>query len=91
MVITDEYGHRVHGVKTIWAPRHIAHCINVLREAVSCLADSTVVSHTYEGDEHVGKDQKSYCRNYAALRKWADEPSRNIKPGFGSNAKVPRS
>ncbi|KAF4313484.1 hypothetical protein GTA08_BOTSDO01349 [Botryosphaeria dothidea] len=76
IIFTDEYGHRVHGQKTKWDPEHMAHCINILREAVSCLADASVASFTYHGDNHIAHDQQSRCRNYMALRNWADDPER---------------
>ncbi|KAI7774490.1 hypothetical protein LA080_008297 [Diaporthe eres] len=75
ILITDSYGHLVHGLESRWDSEHIAHCVNVLREAVSCFADASVASFTSPKDHHIAMDQRSYCRNYMALREWADDPA----------------
>ncbi|KAI8307163.1 hypothetical protein K4K61_003792 [Colletotrichum sp. SAR11_59] len=76
ILFTDAYGHILHGKESRWDPEHIAHCVNVLRESVACLADASVASFTYKEDRHIARDQKLYCRNYMALRKWADDPTK---------------
>lgn len=65
----------LHGLESRWSSEHIAHCVNVLREAVSCLSDASVASFTAPEDHHIALDQRSYCRNYMALREWADDPA----------------
>ncbi|KAI9146788.1 thioesterase [Paramyrothecium foliicola] len=87
-LVTESYGYAYHGKKGRWDNEHIAHCMNVLRESVSCLADAGIATFTYKEDHHIGRDQMVYCRNYDALREWADDPSRaayydiveNLKP-----------
>ncbi|TLS21207.1 uncharacterized protein PpBr36_10614 [Pyricularia pennisetigena] len=73
-LFTHTYGHIIHGKESQFGPEHVAHCLNVLREAVSCLADSSVASFTYKEDWHIAQDQQYYCRDYMAVRKWADSP-----------------
>src|SRR5690242_12897677 len=86
IVITEEYGFRVNNRSSQWAPGHVAHCLNTLREAVTCLADATPLSFLEDvGVGHVTDGKQGLCRNYADLRRWANDPvrrtrTRNIAP-----------
>ncbi|EMD84669.1 hypothetical protein COCC4DRAFT_155392 [Bipolaris maydis ATCC 48331] len=71
-VLLEAYGYRHHGQNSVWEPPHVAHCLNSLREAVSCFADASVVSFLPDND-HIGDGQQFRCRNFSALRQWADE------------------
>ncbi|KAL1795380.1 hypothetical protein ACET3X_007196 [Alternaria dauci] len=77
-VITDGYGKALHGRSkdARWGPEHFAHCVNVLRETVSCFADAQVASFIHPGDAHISLGQQARCRDYKALREWADDPVR---------------
>ncbi|KAF6840965.1 hypothetical protein CMUS01_03738 [Colletotrichum musicola] len=78
--IAEEYGHRVHNVSSQWAPQHVAHCLNAIREAIMCLADATPMSYVNGfGVGHVTDDQQFMCRDWSALRKWANDPVRGIR------------
>ncbi|KAF1934462.1 uncharacterized protein M421DRAFT_50571 [Didymella exigua CBS 183.55] len=78
VLITDGYGKALHGrsAEARWGPDHFAHCVNVLREAVSCFADAQVASFIHPGDPHISINQQARCRDYKALREWADDPAR---------------
>ncbi|KAK6218506.1 hypothetical protein QIS74_06386 [Colletotrichum tabaci] len=78
--ITEEYGHRVHNVASQWAPQHVAHCLNAIREAIMCLADATPMTYVNGfAVGHVTDDQQFMCRDWSALRKWANDPVRGIR------------
>ncbi|KAK2601509.1 hypothetical protein N8I77_010956 [Diaporthe amygdali] len=55
---------------------HIIHCFNYVRQTLMCFADATTEGHGYEDPDGpvIGVDHM--CRDYHALRSWADEPSR---------------
>ncbi|KAH9231903.1 hypothetical protein K456DRAFT_1839752 [Colletotrichum gloeosporioides 23] len=78
--ITEEYGHRVHNVSSQWAPQHVAHCLNTIREAIMCLADASPMTYVNGfAVGHVTDDQKFMCRDWSALRKWANDPVRGVR------------
>ncbi|KAI1673237.1 DUF3328 domain containing protein [Pyrenophora tritici-repentis] len=86
IVIAEEYGYRVNNRSSQWAPGHVAHCLNTLREAVTCLADATPLSFLDGvGIGHVTDGKQGFCRDYSDLRRWADDPvrrtrTRNVAP-----------
>ncbi|KAL0932756.1 uncharacterized protein CTRU02_211719 [Colletotrichum truncatum] len=78
--IAEEYGHRVHNTSSQWAPQHVAHCLNAIREAIMCLADASPMTYVNGfAVGHVTDDQKFMCRDWGALRKWANDPVRGIR------------
>ncbi|KXH26294.1 hypothetical protein CSIM01_03672 [Colletotrichum simmondsii] len=78
--IAEEYGHRANNVSSQWAPKHIAHCLNAIREAIMCLADATPMTYVNGfAVGHVTDDQQFMCRDWSALRKWANDPVRGIR------------
>lgn len=63
-----------------WSPKHVAHCLNAIREAIMCLADATPMSYVNGfAVGHVTDDQQFMCRDWTALRRWANEPERGIR------------
>ncbi|TLD18020.1 hypothetical protein PspLS_10430 [Pyricularia sp. CBS 133598] len=88
IVITEEYGYRVNNRTSAWTPSHIAHCINTIREAVMCLADATPMSYVNGfGVGHVTDEQQFMCRDWGALRKWANDPKRGVRVRANNKAK----
>ncbi|OLN96883.1 hypothetical protein CCHL11_02354 [Colletotrichum chlorophyti] len=78
--IAEEYGHRVHNVSSQWPPEHVAHCLNAIREAIQCLADATPMTYVNGfAVGHVTDDQQFKCRDWSALRRWANDPIRGIR------------
>ncbi|KAG6353962.1 hypothetical protein INS49_005220 [Diaporthe citri] len=78
--ITEEYGFRYHNMSSQWSPKHVAHCLNAIREAIMCLADATPMSYVNGfAVGHVTDDQQFMCRDWTALRRWANEPERGIR------------
>lgn len=78
--IAEEYGYRYHNMSSQWGPGHVAHCLNTIREAIMCLADATPMSYVNGfAHGHVTDDQQFMCRNWGALRKWANDPVRGIR------------
>lgn len=78
--IAEEYGYRVNNRTSQWTPGHIAHCLNAIREAIMCLADATPMSYVNGfANGHVTDDQQFMCRDWAALKRWANEPERGIR------------
>ncbi|KAL2878363.1 hypothetical protein SGCOL_006334 [Colletotrichum sp. CLE4] len=78
--IAEEYGHRANNVSSQWAPKHIAHCLNAIREAIMCLADATPMTYVNGfAVGHVTDDQQFMCRDWSALRRWANDPVRGIR------------
>ncbi|KZL81174.1 hypothetical protein CI238_11650 [Colletotrichum incanum] len=78
--LAEMYGAAYHQVPNQWPARHFSHCLNVVREAVMCLADATPI--TYVNGFLAGvltDDQQAYCRDFTALRRWANDPVRGVR------------
>ncbi|KAI1673233.1 DUF3328 domain containing protein [Pyrenophora tritici-repentis] len=79
-VLIEAYGYAVHAHAPKWSPEYVAHCINMVRESVSCLADAAPVSYLHKkGVGLVGAGQKMRCRDYGALLSWAKDPVRRVE------------
>ncbi|TDZ54077.1 Cyclochlorotine biosynthesis protein R [Colletotrichum trifolii] len=78
--IAEEYGHRANDAASQWPSKHVAHCLNAIREAIMCLADATPMTYVNGfAVGHVTDDQQFMCRDWTALRRWANEPVRGIR------------
>ncbi|KAH3906228.1 hypothetical protein HBH56_205480 [Parastagonospora nodorum] len=77
-VLVEAYGFEVHNQASQWAPGHVAHCLNTLRDAIMCSANAMPVSYLAPGG-HLTDRQQMRCRDYSALRDWANEPSRGVR------------
>lgn len=74
-----EYYRSVHGKP--WAipehdlVRHIAHCVDNLRQYFICEADVTLVPFLNDGTYHSRNDwtRPKKCRNFGSVRKWLYE------------------
>lgn len=60
-----------------WHYEHVLHCLNVLRESITCRADDTPM---YTGHVHgnvhakiakAGRGQVKMCRDWHALQEWS--------------------
>ncbi|KAG8157994.1 hypothetical protein KVR01_012266 [Diaporthe batatas] len=81
LVIAEAYTHRVHTNTTSrWGHRHVAHCLNTLRDAVMCMADATPMSFV-DGFQmsYVTDNQAHMCRDWEGLRAWANAPERGVR------------
>ncbi|KAK1973227.1 hypothetical protein LZ30DRAFT_611427 [Colletotrichum cereale] len=76
IVITDDYGRRIHGLGSQWTPGHVMHCINVLRQLIQCMADTSLVSFAHSPHGHLGDGQQMWCRRFDDIKEWASEPER---------------
>ncbi|KAH3906231.1 hypothetical protein HBH56_205520 [Parastagonospora nodorum] len=80
IVLTEAFGYKVQNNTSQWPSEHVLHCINVLQEAVTCMADATPLSYAHEvGSSKANTSQQVLCRNYSALRAWANDPIRSIR------------
>ncbi|KAF4918555.1 Cyclochlorotine biosynthesis protein R [Colletotrichum viniferum] len=69
-----------HQMHCLWAPQHVAHCLNTIREAIMCLADASPMTYVNGfAVGHVTDDQKFMRRDWSALRKWANDPVRGVR------------
>lgn len=81
LVLAEEYTHRVNtNVTSRWGQRHFAHCLNILRDAVMCMADATPMSFV-DGFQmsYVTENQAYMCRDWEGLRAWANAPERGVR------------
>ncbi|KAH8777828.1 hypothetical protein F5883DRAFT_409061, partial [Diaporthe sp. PMI_573] len=81
LVIAEEYTHRVHtNMTSRWGQRHVAHCLNTLRDAVMCMADATPMSFV-NGFQmgYITDEQAHMCRDWEGLRAWANDPKRGVR------------
>lgn len=91
LALAEEYAHRVHTNATSrWSTRHVAHCLNALRDAVMCMADAAPVS--FVGGFQTGyvtDDQAYVCRSWEALRAWANDPRRGVRTRVAAGDEPP--
>ncbi|CCF40735.1 hypothetical protein CH063_11222 [Colletotrichum higginsianum] len=73
-VISEEFTFHYNRVnETKWTAGHVAHCINTVRDAIMCMADSQPLSFAngYKVG-HATDDQAMMCRDWKALHAWSD-------------------
>ncbi|OBR03141.1 Thioesterase [Colletotrichum higginsianum IMI 349063] len=96
-VISEEFTFHYNRVnETKWTAGHVAHCINTVRDAIMCMADSQPLSFAngYKVG-HATDDQAMMCRDWKALHAWVSDPSRGVRvknaapPGSKSDMIVP--
>ncbi|KAK2029125.1 hypothetical protein LX32DRAFT_673078 [Colletotrichum zoysiae] len=74
-VISEEFTFHYNRVnETKWTAGHVAHCINTVRDAIMCMADSQPLSFAngYKVG-HATDDQAMMCRDWKALHAWSDK------------------
>ncbi|KAK2777210.1 hypothetical protein CKAH01_12176 [Colletotrichum kahawae] len=70
-----------------WPPEHVAYCLNVLADAVHCMADATPLSFINGfGSGHLTDGQQAWCRDWDALRAWAADEERSVDAARGGAA-----
>lgn len=81
LALAEDHAHRVHtNTSSRWSTRHVAHCLNTLRDAVMCMADATPMSFVNGFQMGWVSDEQAYmCRDWEALRAWANEPERGVR------------
>ncbi|KAI9715635.1 MAG: hypothetical protein M1828_000778 [Chrysothrix sp. TS-e1954] len=58
-----------------WEIPHAHHCLNIIREEIMCTADDTLLQSRIDDDGKVvpiGLNQTRQCRDWEAIRDWAD-------------------
>ncbi|MCJ1391627.1 hypothetical protein MMC18_004492 [Xylographa bjoerkii] len=55
------------------SPRHIRHCIDLLRQGLMCCADSTVEVKEGDADGVKGFGTTHYCRDWEQLVQWTSD------------------
>lgn len=79
-ILFEDIGYLRNNVTPKWTAGHELHCLNTLRAAVTCLADSTPIAYIHGlGVGHTTDDQQTRCRNFFALREWAHDPVRAVR------------
>ncbi|KAJ0108372.1 hypothetical protein J7T55_005349 [Diaporthe amygdali] len=78
-VISEEFAYQYNN-DSKWTSAHVAHCINTLRDNVMCTADAQPLgfANGYKNG-HATDDQAMMCRDWTALRVWANDPVRGIR------------
>ncbi|OLN96156.1 hypothetical protein CCHL11_03204 [Colletotrichum chlorophyti] len=80
IVMTEDYGYRLHDLHSQWTPGHVMHCLNRMRQLLQCMSDATPVSYLKNGRHgHIADGQQVRCRDYEALRHWANAPERGTR------------
>ena len=64
------------GLPSTIAPWHIHHCLDILRQDITCMADDTPMPGVALPN-HVGDGQIRMCRNFDKLTQWGQEPERH--------------
>ncbi|OHW95280.1 hypothetical protein CSPAE12_06087 [Colletotrichum incanum] len=81
-VIVEGIGYPLHRVPPKWPGEHLAHCVNNLRGAVACLADTQPIARTHKAQPgqyvHTTDGQQSMCRDIHGLLQWAHDPVRRV-------------
>ena len=62
-------------------PRHMRHCIDLLRQALMCNADTTVETVDEEVNGVHGFRTEHQCKNWETLVSWTDEQQRRERAG----------
>ncbi|KAL4974640.1 hypothetical protein BDW66DRAFT_139299 [Aspergillus desertorum] len=63
---------------------HTMHCVDIVRQALVCAADSTLIGREYDV-KWPGEGGTRVCRNFDALSQWAEEHkymSQSFDPAF---------
>ena len=56
-----------------WHLDHVSHCIEYLRQAILCSADTSLEGENGPEATSTGWGQKHLCTDYDALTRWADD------------------
>lgn len=63
--------------------RHVRHCFDYLRQSLMCAADGTLEPVDFSLGGVTGWGVKRQCRDYEALKLWAEERRASNSLGFG--------
>ncbi|OLN96910.1 hypothetical protein CCHL11_08489 [Colletotrichum chlorophyti] len=75
-VLLESVGWARHNRPSQWNGDHIAHCLNTLTQAATCLADSRPFAYVVPGG-HCIDGQQSWCSDFGALVEWVNDPVRD--------------
>ncbi|KAK1974146.1 hypothetical protein LZ30DRAFT_813355 [Colletotrichum cereale] len=75
-VLLESVGWARHNRSSQWDGEHIAHCLNTLTQAATCLADSRPFAYVVQSG-HRTDGQQNWCRNFGALVDWVNDPVRD--------------
>jgi hypothetical protein len=62
--------------------RHIAHCIDAIRQSVMCASDITPYTWQWSEEKKHAVNSVKYphvCRNFDKVREWATDPKNTIR------------
>jgi hypothetical protein len=63
------------GKAVVVSSEHVYHCLDSLRQDISCYADDTPMPGPHQGDG-IGNAQVMQCRNLTKVLEWATTPER---------------
>ncbi|KAF4830080.1 Cyclochlorotine biosynthesis protein R [Colletotrichum tropicale] len=75
-VLLESVGWARHNRPSQWDGDHIAHCLNTMTQAATCLADSRPFAYVVP-DGHRTDGQQNWCRDFGALVDWVNDPVRD--------------
>ncbi|KAI8270310.1 hypothetical protein K4K56_003586 [Colletotrichum sp. SAR 10_98] len=75
-VLLESVGWARHNRPSQWDGDHIAHCLNTMTQAATCLADSRPFAYVVPGG-HRTDGQQNWCRDFGALVDWVNDPVRD--------------
>ncbi|KAK1975607.1 hypothetical protein LZ30DRAFT_605239 [Colletotrichum cereale] len=75
-VLLESVGWARHNRSSQWHGEHVAHCLNTLTQAATCLADSRPFAYVVKSG-HRTDGQQNWCRDFGALVNWVNDPVRD--------------
>ncbi|EFQ36738.1 uncharacterized protein GLRG_11884 [Colletotrichum graminicola M1.001] len=76
-VLLESVGWARHNRSSQWHGEHVAHCLNTLTQAATCLADSRPFAYVVQSG-HRTDGQQNWCRDFGALVDWVNDPVRDL-------------